>query len=145
MTSRLRLAAATVGVSAALLVAVPGMAFAAETPDPAPPVSTVAPVPGTQSAPLSSVAPVPGGEPTSGPTESRAPSTVASGVPPTTTGPKPVTPGQVSPVPVGAADTGDGSTAPGQTGTLLLFGALGLTGAAGAGVLAASRRRARRT
>jgi len=140
MTSRLRLAAATVGVSAALLVAVPGMAFAAETPDPAPPVSTVAPVPGTQSAPLSSVAPVPGG-----PTESRAPSTVASGVPPTTTGPKPVTPGQVSPVPVGAADTGDGSTAPGQTGTLLLFGALGLTGAAGAGVLAASRRRARRT
>jgi len=144
MTSRLRLAAATVGVSAALLVAVPGMAFAAETPDPAPPVTTVAPVPGTQSAPLSSVAPVPGGEPTSGPTESRH-RPPASGVPPTTTGPKPVTPGQVSPVPVGAADTGDGSTAPGQTGTLLLFGALGLTGAAGAGVLAASRRRARRT
>jgi hypothetical protein len=55
--------------------------------------------------------------------------------------PAPVADGQVTSVPVGAADTGDGSTATGPDGTLLALGALGLAAAAGSGAVAARRAR----
>ncbi len=121
MTSRLCFAAA---VTAALFVALPGAAFADTTPP----------------------APVPTGTSSSGPVQSQAPTTPpAPAGPATTVAPVPAAPapapGQVGVVPVGAADTGGGSTAPGSAGTLFVLGGLGLAGATGAGALVVARRR----
>lgn len=123
MTSRLCFAAAA---TAALFIALPGIALADTTPP----------------------APAPPGSSSSGPVETRAPSAPSAPVGPATTvapvpaAPAPAAPtpapGQVGVVPVGAADTGGGSTAPGSAETLLVLGGLGL---AGAGALVVVRRR----
>jgi hypothetical protein len=132
MTTRARAGRLLGGIVAAtaLLCFLPGQAFAAETPTPAPapPLATEAP---------QSVAPLQESRPS------------AAQEAPTTRAPVPLpeaaAPGQVSRVPSGAADTGDGSTSGGPDAALLALGALSLTGAAGAAGVAMSRRRTQRS
>ncbi len=122
MTFSVRLAGVS-ATAAIMFVAIPGAAFATETQN----LTLVTPQPETP-APTTPVLTTP------------APTTPAPTTPVVTT-PVLATPGQVQVVPVGAADTGDGSTAPGPSDTLLVLGGMGLVGATAAATIVVVRRR----
>lgn len=118
--------------AAALVLLVPGQAFAEQ---PVPPTAESAPA--TVSSVPATPAPVPVAVT---PPVTPAPAPGASVPPQVTRTPEAVPGGQVSRLPVGAADTGATGT-DGPDGPLLALGTLGLAGAAGAGAAALHRRR----